>query len=130
MSLKLDDEVAASVAKAPRVSLADIESQVEFKHTMNGLDLLPRSLQVSKEVATSLGCLTLAVVVLKNGFTVIGSSACASPENYDLALGEKFAYENALRQLWSHFDFCLRQKLEEAKEAGSSHPGFSTRGTA
>jgi Phage protein (N4 Gp49/phage Sf6 gene 66) family len=120
MSLKLDDEVAASVAKAPRVSLADIESQVEFKHTLNGLDLLPRSLQVGKDVATSLGCLTLAVVVLKNGFVVIGSSACASPENYDMALGEKFAYEHALRQLWGHFGFCLRQKLEEAKESGLS----------
>lgn len=118
MSLRVDDEVAASVAKAPRVALEDIEREVEFKHVLNGLDLLPRSLQVPKEVATHLGCLTLAVVVLKNGFVVIGSSACASPENYDMALGEKFAYEHALRQLWSHFGFCLRQKLEEAKESG------------
>lgn len=120
MSLRVDDEVAASVAKAPRVSLADIEAQVEFKHVLNGLDLLPRSLQVSTDVGKHLGCLTLAVVVLKNGFTVIGSSACASPENYDMALGEKFAYEHALRQLWAHFGFCLRQKLEEAKEQGLS----------
>lgn len=116
MSLRADDEVAASVAKAPRVALADIEAQVEFKHTLNGLDLLPRSLQVPADVAAHLGCLTLAVVVLKNGFVVIGSSACTSPENYNLALGEKFAYEHALRQLWGHFGFCLRQKLEEAKE--------------
>lgn len=116
MSLRLDDEVAASVAKAPRVSLADIEAQVEFKHVLNGLELVPRSLQIPKEVATHLGCLTLAVVVLKNGFVVIGSSACASPENYNLALGEKFAYEHALRQLWGHFGFCLRQKLEEERE--------------
>lgn len=117
MSLKVDDEVAQSVAKAPRVSLADIEAQVEFKHVLNGLDLLPRSLQVSQDVSTHLGCLTLAVVVLKNGFVVIGSSACASPENYNMALGEKFAYEHALRQLWGHFGFCLRQKLEEAKSS-------------
>ena len=118
MSIKLDDEVAESVAKAPRVALADIEAEVEFKHTLNGLELVPRSLQLGTDVAAHLGCLTLAVVVLKNGFTVIGSSACASPENYNLALGEKFAYEHALRQLLGHFGFCLRQKLEEAKEAG------------
>ncbi len=41
--------------------------------------------------------LTMAVLTLTNGFTVTGESACASPENYDQAIGEQIARKNAGR---------------------------------
>jgi hypothetical protein len=31
------------------------------------------------------------VLVLRNGFTVVGTSACASPENFNAELGRKIA---------------------------------------
>jgi hypothetical protein len=31
------------------------------------------------------------VLVLRNGFTVTGESACASPENFDAEIGRKIA---------------------------------------
>ena len=34
-------------------------------------------------------CLTVCCITLQNGFTVIGTSACASPDNFDKELGEK-----------------------------------------
>ena len=42
-----------------------------------------------------LGLLTFCVLVLRNGFTVTGESACASPENFDAEIGRKIALENA-----------------------------------
>jgi hypothetical protein len=48
---------------------------------------------------------------MKNGFIVIGHSAPASPENFNAELGRKFAYENAIRQLWPLMGFALRERL-------------------
>jgi len=57
--------------------------------------------------------LTVAVVTLQNGFTVTGESACASPENYDKAIGEKIARENALEKIWLLEGYLLKQRLFE-----------------
>jgi hypothetical protein len=43
---------------------------------------------------------------------VIGKSAPASPENFNAELGKKFAYEDAVRQLWPLMGFALRDRLE------------------
>ena len=55
--------------------------------------------------------LTLAIITLVNGFVIIGKSAPADPANYDKALGEKFAYEDAVRQIWPLEAYLLREKL-------------------
>lgn len=49
---------------------------------------------------------TVCCLTLRNGFTVVGQSACASPENFDTDLGEKYAYEDARRQI-SQFEAYL-----------------------
>ena len=36
-------------------------------------------------------------IVLDNGFSVSGESACVNPESYNQQLGEKIAYDNAFR---------------------------------
>ena len=58
-----------------------------------------------------LNLLTLCVLVLDNGFTLVGKSAPASAENFNSALGRKFAYEDALRQLWPLEGYLLRERL-------------------
>ena len=62
-------------------------------------------------VLPALGLLTFCVLVLKNGFTVTGESACASPENFDAELGRKIARQNAVQKVWSLMGYELRTKL-------------------
>jgi hypothetical protein len=47
-----------------------------------------------------LDLLTFCVLVLRNGFTVTGESACASPENFDAEIGRKIARQNAVQKIW------------------------------
>lgn len=55
--------------------------------------------------------LTVCCLVLKNGFTVTGESACASPENFDEALGRKIARDHARNKIWALEGYLLRQRL-------------------
>lgn len=57
------------------------------------------------------GLLTMCVIEMRNGFKFVGKSAPASPENYDLEVGKRFAYEDAVRQIWSHEGYLLRELL-------------------
>ncbi len=65
-------------------------------------------------VHESLGLLTFCVLVLGNGFTVTGESACASPENFDAELGRKIARQNAVQKMWPLMGYELRSKLASA----------------
>jgi hypothetical protein len=56
-------------------------------------------------------CLTVCILVLKNGFTIVGKSACASPENFDSDLGHKIAKEDARRQIWALEGYALRNQI-------------------
>lgn len=57
--------------------------------------------------------LTVCVLTLKNGFTVTGESAAASPENFDKAIGQKIARENARNKIWALEGYLLREKLSQ-----------------
>lgn len=66
--------------------------------------------------ARSLELLTFCVLVLKNGFTVTGESACASPENFDAEIGRNIARENAVQKVWPLMGYELRSKLSQAND--------------
>ena len=57
---------------------------------------------------------TACLLTLKNGYTVLGESACASPENFNADLGRKIARDNAKNKIWSLEGYLLRQKLNES----------------
>lgn len=59
----------------------------------------------------ALSLLTFCVLVLRNGFTVTGESACASPENFDAEIGRKIARQNAVAKIWPLMGYELRSKL-------------------
>jgi hypothetical protein len=117
-SLQVSDTEAAAVAKAPRVALADIEAAIAEIHYTNGR----RAAQTDDNAAAvpapgtydPLAVLTICILVMRNGFTIIGKSAPASPKNFDAELGRRFAYEDAVRQLWPLMGFALRDKLAAA----------------
>ena len=58
--------------------------------------------KVSKTIYTVLPDTTTTIcqLFIKNGYVVIGTSACVDPKNYNQAVGEKFAFENAIDKLW------------------------------
>lgn len=58
--------------------------------------------------------LTVCCLSLRNGFTVIGESAAASPGNFDEALGRTIARQNARDKIWVLEGYLLRQRLSEA----------------
>lgn len=126
----IEQEIQEKGLTAPRVTPADIEANIkgEFYFTAQegvvgwfvtkkaGLQSPEIAIQVAKDSApNALSLLTFCVLVLQNGFTVTGESACASPENFDAELGRKIARENAINKLWPLMGYELKQRLFEAK---------------
>ena len=105
-SLQITDNEAQAVAVAPRVTLASIEAKIAAEYTFTADKAI-----VGCPIADPLKILTVHIVVMNNGFTVIGKSAPASPENFNADLGAKFAREDAIRQLWPLEGYALREKL-------------------
>ena len=64
--------------------------------------------------------LTVCVLTLENGFTVLGESACASPENFNVDLGRELARKNAERKIWALEGYLLKQRLYEGSPIGST----------
>ena len=48
-------------------------------------------------------------ILLDNGYSVRGESACVNPENYNQEIGERVAYDNAFDKLWPLFGFLLAE---------------------
>ena len=59
---------------------------------------------------------TACLLTLKNGYTVIGESACASPENFDAQLRRNIARKNAVNKIWALEGYLLKQALYESKD--------------
>lgn len=117
-SLEQGDKEAGAVAKAPRVTLEDLQNKV--KSEVSGrASVLFKDVPASKELEV----LTICIITMQNGFTFVGKSACAAPENYDEALGHKFAREDALRQAWGFEGYLLREKLFQADRAMTEDKG-------
>ena len=57
---------------------------------------------------------TVCVLVLMNGYTVVGESACVSPENFDEDRGRSIARANALEKIWGLEGYLLKEQLHQA----------------
>lgn len=64
---------------------------------------------VAQDVFPELKLLTFCVLILKNGFTVTGESACASPENFNAEIGRKIARQNAVQKIRQLEWYLLRE---------------------
>lgn len=126
---EIEKEIQAKGLTAPRVTPQDIENNIKSEHYFTaehgqlGYEhavLLgwqepdptnPKHWSGTGPLPESLGLLTFCVLVLRNGFTVTGESACASPENFDEALGRKIARQNAIEKIWPLMGYELKQRL-------------------
>ena len=64
--------------------------------------------------------LTVCTLLLENGFTVVGSSACASLENFREEVGKQLAFEAAREKIWQLEGYLLKDRLFRASEASDS----------
>lgn len=116
-SLEASDAVGAAGAVAPRVSLASMEDKVAHVffftagEAIHGAQIIREGLGAKSSLPLPVELLTICVIVLKNGWTLLGKSAPASPENFDADKGKHFAREDALRQLWPLEGYLLRDRL-------------------
>lgn len=107
-------EIEAKGLHAPRVTPADIEAEIASEHFFTAFDgVLTGALD--NAAADALSLLTFCVLVLKNGFTVTGESACASPANFDAEIGRKIARQNAVNKIWPLLGFSLRDAIHEGQ---------------
>lgn len=108
MSDDIEREIQDKGLTAPRVTPADIEANIDCELSFT-VGSAADALNVPTSEETRL--LTICVLTLKNGFTVTGESACASPENFDAEIGRKIARQNAVAKIWPLMGYELRSKL-------------------
>lgn len=116
----IEQEIQAKGLTAPRVTPQHIESLIRSEVYFTGTDganspgARVKSEYVEGErILAPLNLLTFCVLVLRNGFTVTGESACASPENFDPEIGRKIAHENAVNKIWMLEGYLLKQRLHD-----------------
>lgn len=112
----IEQEIVAKGLTAPRITPADIEASITDEHyftAQHGVvgESLASGRACCDGTSNPLNLLTFCVLVLRNGFTVTGESACASPENFDAELGRKIARANAVNKVWPLMGYALRNKL-------------------
>ncbi len=110
----IDQEIQAKGLTAPRVTPDAIEAEIvseAYFTAEEGVWGAHPGFEPFPEADPALAQLTFCVLVLRNGFTVTGESACASPENFDAEIGRKIARQNAVQKIWPLLGFRLRDEL-------------------
>ena len=117
----IEQEIQAKGKTAPRITPNDVEANISSEHYFTAAEGVAGEASMRSNIVVvgetrppaSLGLLTFCVLVLRNGFTVTGESACASPENFDAEIGRKIARQNAVQKIWPLMGYELRSKLAD-----------------
>jgi Phage protein (N4 Gp49/phage Sf6 gene 66) family len=123
----IEREIVAKGLTAPRVTPADIEANIAGESYFTASDGRRGAIEAGTYSGRErpqerdvdllpLQLLTFCVLVLKNGFTVTGESACASPENFDAEIGCKIARANAVNKIWPLMGYELKERLYQAQQ--------------
>ena len=121
----IEREIQAKGLTAPRITPAAVELQIASEHYFTAMDGASADSEDivnvwhdDKDHGTErvpLSLLTFCVLVLRNGFTVTGESACASPENFDAEIGRKIARQNAVQKIWPLMGYELKERLSRGE---------------
>ena len=116
-------EIEANGNTAPRVTYSDIEANIVSAHYFTAADGVNGAYWGAPKASStyesgpipqiSLGLLTFCVLILSNGFTVTGESACASAENFDAEIHRKIARAKAVKKIWPLMGYALKVRLHE-----------------
>ena len=115
---QIEREIRDKGLTAPRVTPDSIEAKIkgEFYFTaMDGAEMArERNHDLEYPDPTGpLPRLTICILELENGFTILGKSASASASNFDPELGKKIARADAFNQIWPLEGYLLRERLFE-----------------
>lgn len=102
-------EIDLAGKTAPRITPEDIDRAIISQYFINAGEATAHCSNPDDNIV--MGCLTICVLVLRNGFTVTGESACAHPANYDPLIGRSIALKNARDKIWSLEGYLLKQRL-------------------
>lgn len=122
----IEREIVAKGLTAPRVTPADIAANIVSEHYLNAGECAlgdtrdPGPFGEPGRPASPLDLLTFCVLVLRNGFTVTGESACASPENFAPEIGKRIARENAVQKIWPLMGYVLKEQLFQSQQPAQS----------
>lgn len=105
-----------------RITTQDIEDNIVFEgyHSAwegaeyDRFSTARRDPDYERVIGVALSLTTICTLVLRNGFVVIGTSACASPLTFDSKIGRKLAREKALDEVWKVMGYELRTKLAQS----------------
>jgi hypothetical protein len=111
---EIEQEIQDKGLTAPRVTPQQIEDEIAEEYSFTANNAVKGT---PGESSPSLKLLTICVLVLRNGFTVTGESACASPENFDAELGHKIARQHAKDKIWALEGYALKKTLAAQKKA-------------
>lgn len=114
--MDIEKEINEKGLTAPRVTPQDLQDNIASVHYFTAgqaVKAVEPDDYVYFTAERHLRTLTFCVLVLKNGFTVTGESACASPENFDAEIGRKIARQNAEQKVWSLMGYALKEKLSD-----------------
>ncbi len=113
----IEQEIQRKGLTAPRVTPQQIEGTISAEYFFTAAEATRGAPQLPE-----LELLTLCVLVLRNGFTILGKSACASPENFDADLGRKIARADAVNQIWALEGYLLKQRLYLGQQFDAVNP--------
>lgn len=91
----IEQEIQDKGLNAPRLTPEDIDAAIvgEDYHVFPGTTV------------------TVCLLKLRNGYSVLGESAAVSLENFDAEIGRKIARENARNKIWQLEGYRLREQL-------------------
>lgn len=107
----IESEIVAKGLTAPRVTPEQIAAVIVHEQYFTARDGAEGASLRGGTYPEALGLLTFCVLTLRNGFTVTGESACASPENFDAEVGQKVARANAVNKIWPLEGYLLKEQL-------------------
>lgn len=129
-------------ARGERVTLAAVEAAIISEHFFTAMqgartELLDTALltgvvpDLPLPLAPDLGLLTICVLRLWNGFTVLGQSACADPKNFNPDIGRRLAKSDAVGKMWALMGYELKSRMaRDERLVGAAlvdpQEGFST----
>lgn len=88
-----------------------VEGQIVAEYALRAWDAFRDQANIDPNAERALRSTTLYVMVLRNGFPIVGSSVAAAPDNYDPNEGRKLAKADAMQKLWMVEEYALRNRL-------------------
>lgn len=108
-----------------KVTKEQIQEKIVAVHYVRlGTAVMGQNL-ITEELVDRLNCTTQCILVLKNGYTIIGKSSCVDPAEYDKGMGEQYAYENAFNKIWELEGYVLANLILEKAETAAMMANFA-----